>query len=661
MTIPGIELSNESVGRDQPVVPFMAPKPKKKWLRRLLVFLAVVLAVLIVLLAPAAISGYGVYKRVELLKSRVEPIMEQVKAGQWSQVSDGLGRAQADLEYIQAKMSALGPVAYLPVISGKLEAVDYLLTASVRLVSGFKGVTSLMASVDFEATGEGGVAGGLAGNRKALLEAISKNRELFDRIDADLGQARQELSQVDVASLLGSYGQQFESMYRALEAVLENSGTAMPIMKRLPEIMGLGQEKAYLVVFQNNMEMRASGGFIGSYAIVKVKDGEITSIYTDDVYNLDKLSKDKLNAVAPAPVQTYLKQNYWFMRDSNWSPDWPTSARQVSWFFETERRIAGLPAQPIDGVIAITPDLISDMLAIVGDVELYGHQFQAEGFAMDLEKFVEVNYEQQGIPTDQRKSIIGPMAQIILDRLQQLSPSQMMSVWSSIQESMDQKHIQMYFTDRELEDYFLDQDWAGAVDRGDGDFLMVVDSNMAALKTDSVMDKSISYSLKETDSGDLDARAMLTYKHTGQYHKYFVSMYRDYLRVYVPQGSRITGAKIIDGDKQTLLSPSNLVIYDELGKTVVGLFFTVDIGGQRQIVLDYQLPQSVKDQVNSGLYKLFVQKQAGTGGHNLGINLEFNQRIGAHDYFQAPESFSVGTISWKTDLSRDRQFNLKFQ
>ncbi|MFA6422674.1 MAG: DUF4012 domain-containing protein [Candidatus Buchananbacteria bacterium] len=648
-----------NIGQSQPGI---KPKKRKRWLMPIVIFLIVLIVALIVILYPALVNGYQILKRVEVLKSRVEPTMENVKSGKWQEVKTDLTQTKEDLIFIQNGLNNLGLVSRIPSIDKKITAADHLLGASIKLLTGFNEIINIVASVDTNTANINGLANqlGTGANKKGILLAISKNRDAFDKISLSLKEAQDELSLVSSNDLLGKYGEQFKSLYNSLSSIVQDSEMALPILKQLPEILGEGQEKTYLILFENNMEMRATGGFIGSYGILKIKDGEIVSLFTDDIYNLDKLSKEKLNAIAPAPVQAYLKQKYWYMRDANWSPDWPTSAKQLVWFFDSERQIAGLPYQPVDGVIAITPDLIADMLSLVGEVEMYGKKFQSQNFALDLEKFVELDYASHGISTTERKSIIGPMSQIIMDRIEKMPPSGLLNLWTVIKKSIDQKHILIYLADANIQKYFSEQNWAGEIAQNDGDYITVIDSNMAALKTDSVMKKSLAYNLQENSDGSLAAELELTYKHDGAFQKDLVSMYRDYLRVYIPQGSIVKGAKLIDGNKVTELSANDLVIYKELGKTVVGIFMTVNIGKEKKIVLQYELPKTISTQYQNGLYKLFVQKQAGTSGHNLKINLEFKKHIIAYDYLTAPQELQKNSVLWNTNLEQDREFSLKF-
>jgi hypothetical protein len=85
---------------------------------------------------------------------------------------------------------------------------------------------------------------------------------------------------------------------------------------------------------------------------------------------------------------------------------------------------------------------------------------------------------------------------------------------------------------------------------------------------------------------------------------------RDYLRVYVPKGS-----KLIEG----LGSEEKFKTGEELGKTYFEGFFTLrGGGGKAKIVLTYELPANL---FTSGEYNLLIQKQPGTEGNHYKVKI----------------------------------------
>ncbi|MFA5318027.1 MAG: DUF4012 domain-containing protein [Patescibacteria group bacterium] len=141
--------------------------------------------------------------------------------------------------------------------------------------------------------------------------------------------------------------------YKFFSSYYFNSGEGSPkeenIINLLHSLLFEEQEQVYLILLQNNTELRPTGGFIGNYGILKIKEGRITSLYIDDIYNLDKLAEEKLEIIPPEPLRKYFNRERWFLRDINWSPDFSISAHRAWAMYLLEGG-----QEKIDGIIAVT-------------------------------------------------------------------------------------------------------------------------------------------------------------------------------------------------------------------------------------------------------------------------------------------------------------------
>ncbi|MEK7139585.1 MAG: DUF4012 domain-containing protein [Patescibacteria group bacterium] len=405
-----------------------------------------------------------------------------------------------------------------------------------------------------------------------------------------------------------------------------------------PKLSGLDQPKTYLVVMQNNDELRPSGGFIGVYGLLTVQRGQIISWTTADSYSLDRPAEEYLRVDPPAAIREYLTK-YWWFRDANWSPDWPTSAEQLLWFYRQERG-AGRPT----GVIAFDPTVIERLLDITGPLTAEdGTKYTAENFSDALQYEVEQGYIERGVAKVDRKDIINDLGQSLVTKIKTLSIPQLFTAMNTLEQALTEKHLLLYDTDPTLQAEYAQRGWAGAIRStlANSDYLMVVDANMAALKTDRVVDKTIRYQVQTNDAGQAIALVTIHYRHTATKHDYRTSRLRTYTRVYAPAGSALRGvwgAKGNDrGDAPSQPLPPD--VSEEAGKAVFGVFTTVEVNQEQTLIFEYQLPASVAQAAANGGYRLLVQKQAGTIGHPLTVKVRL------------PGS----TIDVETDLRLDRQ------
>ncbi|NTW75590.1 MAG: DUF4012 domain-containing protein [Candidatus Moranbacteria bacterium] len=364
-----------------------------------------------------------------------------------------------------------------------------------------------------------------------------------------------------------------------------------------------GHERTYLVLFQNNLELRPGGGFIGSFGIVRVKDGHVTEFSTHDTGNFDGRIPDTVTP--PYPLSETLRIDSWKLRDSNWEPDFPTDASKAEEFYRM-----GDGQESFDGVIGITADVLSSFLTVTGPVEVPGFPgtYGAETAVIDLERQVEQSYIDQGIDFGERKSVLGLLGRQVIDRVKTLPPQDLLKLFRVLLGDLHRKDIQLVFSDPDLQASVASAGWDGAFDAKWGDdFLMAVDANLNAWKTDSVMKRSMHY---DVDLSGETAKARLTihYENTGTEKTFMVKDYQTFLRVYVPSGSFV---RRMDG------VATEPVYGTFMGKKYVGALVQVKLGESKDVVLEYDLPKDTE----RDFYDLKVVRQAGTGDTPVSISI----------------------------------------
>ena len=629
---------------------------------KIVAIVAIVTAVLLVIFLPLLINGYAIYRQAKALDQHVGLIVSGLSGGNIAEANTNLLLIKDDLATIKSRAKKLGLILYVPGIANTSSALDRMLSASINLADGYSDLLGI-----FSSWSAGDNTGGLIAmlstkeGRAGMLALIKSHQEAINSAQVKIAKAKAEMNAISASDLSGVFKDKIAEANSILSLVTSQSDAIMPLVSYLPEMAGLYEEKNYLVLFENNMELRPTGGFIGSYGLITVKNGEIANITTDDIYNLDKYSKDKMLIAAPWPMTAYNKQKYLFLRDANWSPDWPTSAQLIDSLWNTERANAGLAPVKLDGIIAITPDFIANFLDVTGPITADGITFTKENFAMDLEKAVEFDYAQKGIPLSERKSIIGDLADELLAKIMKLNVKSMLKLWTVAKEDIEGKQMVAWLADSRLQEFIAANNWAGEVVSSADDYLYVVDANLAALKTDSVMKRNVSYSVSIDENGDLVGKVSIKYQHTSKAVTALISAYRSYTRIYTPADTWFTKAYLEDSRGiHSLTLGQDVNISSELGKRVAGVFFTVDPLSEKTLVLEYKLPASVKDQFAAGNYDLYIQKQPGTVGHGLNVDLKFNKLITAWSSETAPQQVSGRNLLWTQTLDTDKEYKVKF-
>lgn len=362
-----------------------------------------------------------------------------------------------------------------------------------------------------------------------------------------------------------------------------------------------GKTHTFFLMLQNNYELRPGGGFLGQYAILKVRDGKIVSFTFEDANLLDQRIKDAgIKVTPPWPLTRYAQIKRWMLRDSNFSPDFPTNAAKAEYFY----RLGGGREQ-IDGVIAINADVLNHVIGVVGPITIPGFgTYTAENAAIDLEEDVEKLYLGENVTAEQkqnRKNVMKTLSAEIVGRIDSLGDVQKLATLGL--EELRDKNVQLFFKDAELQKQIESVHWDGSVTKEwDKDYLMIVDANLGALKSDYYIRRSLDYTVDFTGATPT-ATVRYTYDHTATQGNWRTSDYHTYTRILAPSGSKyIDQSRVKTGGVSSQES-------EEWNKTVFGYKVDALIGTTLPTGISYELPRHI----TADGYELLIQKQSGTG------------------------------------------------
>ena len=454
-------------------------------------------------------------------------------------------------------------------------------------------------------------------DKSRFLKLVYESQPELNGLKANLDLSVMNLSKIHHIGVLWPVYGKISDIKNELSQASLLVDRASKLVKLMPALAGYPNNSRFLMIMQNNDELRPTGGFIGVYGVMTVHNGQIVSFKADDSYHLDMPAEtNKWNLEPPMPISKYLNVKKWYLRDSNWFPDWPTSAKQIKTIYNGESLAINQPVQPFTGLIAINPDLVAQLIKLVGPVTIKDVTYNADNFQPLLQYNVEVAYKDKNISSWDRKEIINELMMEIKNRLYNLPSNSWGEMLSIISNNITAKNIQMYFDNSDWEALAQSLGAGGEIKQDTAsDYLMVVDANLAALKTDSVMKKNITYTVKE-NKASLDASVELSYRHEGGVD-WRTSRYRTYTRIYAPLGSKFVSLNGLDQTAADFTAEDN----KSLNKTVFAFFWTVEPGSNKTISLNYTLPDTIKNQLDNGEYQLLVQKESGQRVEKLQVEV----------------------------------------
>ena len=211
------------------------------------------------------------------------------------------------------------------------------------------------------------------------------------------------------------------------------------------EIFSVQGEQKFLILFQNNLEIRPGGGFVGSIGILKIKDGKISAVEVHDTNVFDTRISSGIEP--PYPMGEMLDIKNWEMRDSNWSPDFPTNAEKAEYFYHLEGG-----GENFDGAVAISTEILTTFLKVLGPVTLanYPGEYNSENAVAKLEYQVEKGYKEQNIEKGERKYVMKDLAFELMRRAENASWEKKRALLEQLEKHLNRKDVMVYFKNPRL-------------------------------------------------------------------------------------------------------------------------------------------------------------------------------------------------------------------
>jgi hypothetical protein len=373
----------------------------------------------------------------------------------------------------------------------------------------------------------------------------------------------------------------------------------------LPKVLAVGTPtKRYMIIMQNDKEIRPTGGFMTNFATFKIQNALLQSDFTSkDMYSVD-LTLDIIDATytfptAPLAYQRYLKNTRWYARDMNFSPDFPTSMDQFMKFYNLAGTINPYEIKSVDGIFAIDTEVVRKLLEVTGSVTLNGVTYTSDNVVLELEKIASLELREQ----TGRKKVLGNLMQSMLINVFQSDKN----LWpklidAGITLALD-KHVQVYLFDPEAQPLVEKYGYAGRIeDPVKGDYSLIVSTNLGGDKTNWFVKKEVEQNLEK--SGDRWLRTVkikYAYPQPSAEFGPFIKGFKDWVRVYAPAGSEFVS---VDGSEDGTMTDQ------ERGKVWFSGYVELAPEQTKELTFKYYLPAQT---IVNGTWDLRLQKQAGIG------------------------------------------------
>jgi hypothetical protein len=323
---------------------------------------------------------------------------------------------------------------------------------------------------------------------RTLLTVLNDAHVGLSKVRVNLDHARKAAARVKVEILPVGQQATFVRARESIDSALAGFSEFERLVPILTEILGGNGPRKYLVEQVNPAELRAGGGFIGTYSLIQADSGSLTLLRSGNAYDLvvpRPLPWQPGFIPLPMPYREIIPDTSWGFLDSNIYPDFPSNAKVAETFVEPR-------LGHIDGVIAMDYYTVAKLLELTGPMDVPGW-----GLRVDTNNFISESVRREVVDFGAHKLVFSSLAKPLMERVLSLPSDRWPSLISMLNGLAGERHLQAYFNNEASQAEMDRIGWSGQLNPpAYSDFLMEVESNYYGTKSNYFVNRHFSIALK---------------------------------------------------------------------------------------------------------------------------------------------------------------------
>lgn len=602
------ETEQKPIEKEKEELNFLFLKEKKEEVKSKKIFFGICLFFILIFLffvVPAAVvigSGTWGFKVSSMAKKEAAngKLITAIKKSE---------KADKFFNYSQKTLSVIAPFYSLTGIGDLLEKINVTIEFSLKLNRSF--MFSLLAvnkTINI-------IKPFIEGGEVKWTEEAGLIKANFDLAYQEASLAQSLIAQTEPALKFFGEEKYYQEIKTTLPSFREKLLKAKRFSENLPKIMSVGERKTYLILLQDNLELRPTGGFISSYGIVSLENGKLINFDVFDVNNADSQLKGRIQP--PPSLSKFLGEQTWFLRDSNWEPDFPTSAKKAQWFLDKETQLA------TDGVIAVNLSTFGEFLSVFGSVFLPKTQTTIDKNNYLLKAQVAPETTEENGPAEKTKNYLSNLSKACYEKAKTGNVDSYAKLFKAIFDLLEKKEILLFSNDLETETLITNLGWDGGIKNYSpsikgylifSDYLSIIETNVGINKINKNINRQVEQKIEVGIDGRVLEKLTLSYTNQSLSENYPFGAYKNYLRIFVPRRAILETVFVSDltnGGSWIPLENKKIEVTEGYEKTIFGLYLEVPAKSKKTIEINYRLPVSVDLSGKIYSYVFFWQRQSG--------------------------------------------------
>ncbi|MHB9019661.1 MAG: DUF4012 domain-containing protein [Minisyncoccota bacterium] len=608
------------------------------------------------------------------LKFQTQILKESILGIETEEIKNSLDAINNEIQNISKKADNYGITEFLKIVGlfnsslkevpGAFKSISDISDRSLQIASDINYLKTNALQLIFNQKGE---------ELRVLVNNLQTNLLALEKLNTEFKNQARQIK--DLNPKLSAIYEAFDKNYLAINL---NIYKAEEVLTAIDSILRSPEETKILLLFQNPTEIRPAGGFIGSFGYITIDKGSIKEIKIEDVYNADR----QLNIKVAPPRELSAITPTWGARDANWFFDFSLSAEKVSYFLENSKLFSESGIK-FENIIAINTNLLASFLEITGPIEIpeYSLTIDRSNFLKEIQYEIEAGRDHK--PGQNPKKVLSYLAPLLIDKLKNLDNEGKIKMISMFKEASSQKDIMGFSKNTDVQKIFLQYDLAGESfsipENWNGDYLAIVNANIAGGKSDAFITQKIQLDSQIFEDGTISNNLIITRSHNGQSEKdwWYTATNKNYVKILTPKQSELISIKGNVASPYKYISPAKSLVKDidlvnmengltyneefkiwhggDTNKNILGTWFVTSAGKTSTLELGFK--QNEKIVIDDEVKFIFIlDKQSGVGG-------SFEYKITAPPGYVWKES-GKATFSYGTQqiLSRETiQLTLKKQ
>jgi len=610
-----------------------------------------ILAVLFIyfILSPLigiTIGGFVVYSNINNLKENILSYSFNSAQNNLDKIENHLIRIKQNINRTNWIFKLLNEDSMLAEIDKIFLGLEYSLDSADNLLLGLEPLAEYIQEFEPSINLETGTT-----------SSTREYREYLDDIEeysylTDDGAYKLELANDIISTIVVEYFPKFSQDYilgfkSFFGQAQETVSSINSIVSFLPDVLGNTERKRFLILLQNEGEIRGTGGWLSSYAILGVEGGQIRELFIDDIYNADgTLETQNTTFTPPKSLINALEITEYPFSLVNWNPD------LYDVMLESESFISALSkGDDLDGIITIDITFVQKLLDYWEGLEIPG---ESELVTSDniYSKIFEI-HEEFTPGSDRKATFLANIANEAVTKLLSSNFSGYQLLASVFEEGLNEKHLQAVFKNSDATRFFNEHNWDGRLDSKYVSAPVAIDWNWGGNKANLYLqrDHSLNINITETNITYTYETNVVNESTSNTYPE---GDYTNYMRIYIPSGSKLLKIQGMEDNEYD--------IYNENGYKVIGGWFNTPAGEDNTLVIKYSItmdslsiysPLSIQN--DTVFFNINIYKQPGTKKESYVLNITYSED------WNVIESDELTTISNQLSRRFDWTSDAEFQ